>query len=433
MSQYVFKTKTRKDFIELIMKNERMLYVSILSEDDYQSVIHSDLRIDYIGLPGIDEDREKYYFYLSRINNICENVTFSRLLTSDAIIQLRNNNCVIYNKNAEIPSKDTVILVDEGEDTVSKILQLVSEYPNNPIIDARIGDLIEDRQFCQDVDLNVSVVLTAFKRVDSLRTQIEAIKRQTLKPFEILLFQDKVPDNYTIKINEEIINEFDDVLIAQENMGVWERFNFARNAKSKYVCIFDDDTIPGDRWLENCHYNMQEEQAVYGTLGIIISKYGEYPYRGHSRVGWGMPNNSSKEVDFVGHSWFFEKKWLEYMFSDTLKYKEYKYAAEDMSISFACQLHGIKTIVPEHPVDDKRLWGSQPSFGTELGSSSPALSKSGNMNRMKEAMQQMEDDGWNLLYKREYDSVIKYQRYFDLKMYERAIKNKLKVLGIGKN
>jgi hypothetical protein len=36
------------------------------------------------------------------------------------------------------------------------------------------------------------------------------------------------------------------------NLGVWSRFAYALNAKTKYVCVFDDDTIPGNNWLKNC-------------------------------------------------------------------------------------------------------------------------------------------------------------------------------------
>ena len=35
---------------------------------------------------------------------------------------------------------------------------------------------------------------------------------------------------------------------ASVNFGVWARFAYALNARSTYVCVFDDDTIPGSAW-----------------------------------------------------------------------------------------------------------------------------------------------------------------------------------------
>ena len=34
------------------------------------------------------------------------------------------------------------------------------------------------------------------------------------------------------------------------NLGVWARFAYALNCKSDYICIFDDDAIPGRKWFE---------------------------------------------------------------------------------------------------------------------------------------------------------------------------------------
>jgi GT2 family glycosyltransferase len=53
-----------------------------------------------------------------------------------------------------------------------------------------------------------------------------------------------------------------------KNLGVWARFAYALNASTEYVCIFDDDTIPGNRWLENCLNTIQTHNGLLGTAGI---------------------------------------------------------------------------------------------------------------------------------------------------------------------
>jgi GT2 family glycosyltransferase len=72
----------------------------------------------------------------------------------------------------------------------------------------------------------ITVILTKYKRPHLLENQFISLRNQTLKPDEIL-----VCDN------------------SLQNLGVWARFSMALNAKSDFVCVIDDDTIPGIKWL----------------------------------------------------------------------------------------------------------------------------------------------------------------------------------------
>jgi hypothetical protein len=49
-------------------------------------------------------------------------------------------------------------------------------------------------------------------------------------------------------INRDAIVKTDSAY-SNYNFGVWARFAFALNATTKYVCVFDDDTLPGKKWL----------------------------------------------------------------------------------------------------------------------------------------------------------------------------------------
>ena len=80
---------------------------------------------------------------------------------------------------------------------------------------------------------DITVVLTLYKRPYNLRKQLEYIKRQTIKPAEILLFKDKPNDGSNIEIPQDIISEFDNIEIAEQNIGVWGRFKYAQRAKSE--------------------------------------------------------------------------------------------------------------------------------------------------------------------------------------------------------
>ena len=93
----------------------------------------------------------------------------------------------------------------------------------------------------------VTVVLTAYNKPQYLDMQIEAIKNQTVKPKEIMLWYNK-GDSDQKKIEDEDIK----VAYCTHNLKYHSRFAYALLAKTKYVMLFDDDTIPGKRWLESC-------------------------------------------------------------------------------------------------------------------------------------------------------------------------------------
>jgi glycosyltransferase involved in cell wall biosynthesis len=252
-----------------------------------------------------------------------------------------------------------------------------------------------------NIESNISVVCTLFKKPESLIRQITAINNQTIKPLEILLFQDGISENYNLDLKSPLKECFDDIKISEENVGVWGRFCYAKNAKGKYICLFDDDTIPGSRWLENCYMNMLEQEGIYGTIGIVITEKEKYPFGGHYRVGWGNPYSKKAEVDFVGHSWFFKREWLEYMFDDTEKFQEFKYVAEDMCLSFQCLKRNIKTFVPPHPYWQHEFWGSMPETAKIFGKADGSISlNKNNYILMNKAMILFENDNLNFLYRR---------------------------------
>lgn len=249
-----------------------------------------------------------------------------------------------------------------------------------------------------DTSFDVSVVLNLYKRPENLELQLKAIENQTLKPKEILLFKDGVENGPEVEFPQELKNRFKHVEISEKNCGVWGRFKFAQKALSKYVCVFDDDTIPGERWLENCHKNMVEQEGLYGTIGIVFEEPEKYSYSGFYRVGWDGNLDKAAQVDFVGHSWFFQKYWLEFLFNGTEELQKFKTAAEDMTFSAQLQKHGIKTFTPPHPFNNHSLWGSLPEFATKLGTSNGALSlTSSNLQKMNEAINVLLKRGWKPL------------------------------------
>lgn len=206
----------------------------------------------------------------------------------------------------------------------------------------------------------ISVVLNGYKRPNNLNEQLEALNNQTVKPSEILVWYNNPGDD---NINYDIGTQVP-VAYCNYNFGVWARFYFAMNARNPYVCVFDDDTIPGKRWLENCMNTMNTHEGLLGTVGLLYPnplpvQHSSY-YEHYIRFGWisSGHNTVPVQVDLVGHSWFFKKEWLSYMVRE-LPNPKYNTCGEDMHFSYMLQKYaGIPTFVPPHPENDKELWGS---------------------------------------------------------------------------
>jgi len=222
----------------------------------------------------------------------------------------------------------------------------------------------------------ITVILNGYRRPNQLAEQISALNSGTVKPSEILCWYNYPGDDYAVnyEIGEDI-----PVAYNNYNYGVWSRFYFAMNASHPFVCVFDDDTVPGSRWLENCLQTMETHEGLLGTVGLRYllpsnpqSDKCSY-YERFIRFGWvhGGQCTIPIEVDLVGHCWFFKREWLSH-FTRELPNPRFTTCGEDMHFSYMLQKYaGIKTYVPPHPHGDTSLWGS--IHGAKYGDDSVSL------------------------------------------------------------
>ena len=195
----------------------------------------------------------------------------------------------------------------------------------------------------------ITTILTEYNRGYALNEQINAIKNQTKPSDEIIVFYNKGSEPQ-IEITDPTIK----VLKLNYNTKFHARFAFALSAKNQYIAIFDDDTIPGNRWYESCLNSIEKQDGIYGTTGILLKT--DY-YNPHNKIGWnGIKPSEIMEVDLVGHSWFFKKEHLKYMWAEEPVSWD---NGEDIQFSALAQIYGgIKTYVPPHPINDMSIWGS---------------------------------------------------------------------------
>lgn len=213
----------------------------------------------------------------------------------------------------------------------------------------------------------ITVILNGYKRGHVLETQYNSIVNQTMKPSEIILWQNK-GQNFDLDLTEKMTH-----VKSNKNFGVWARFAMALNAETEYICVFDDDTIPGSKWLENCYNTIQKYDGLLGTIGVtFLSKNSYQPIE---RVGWANPNNSTQQVDIVGHSWFFRREWLSSFWRELPSIGTSRIVGEDIHFSYTLQKYLNKnTYVPPHPIDDPQLWGSDPRLAWSIGTDNNAIS-----------------------------------------------------------
>ena len=217
----------------------------------------------------------------------------------------------------------------------------------------------------------VTIVLNGYKRGSHLEKQLNAIKNQSLPAKEIMLWQN-LGEKFDSSLTNQTIHAS-----SNKNFGVWARFAYALNANTEYICVFDDDTIPGSRWIENCINTIKNHDGLLGTIGVKFKT--NTSYLPINRIGWANPNENVERVDIVGHSWFFKREWLSTFWRELPSISQSKLVGEDMHFSYTLQKYLNKnTYVPPHPKNDMSMWGSLPETAWSIGQDSAAISMNSN-------------------------------------------------------
>lgn len=248
----------------------------------------------------------------------------------------------------------------------------------------------------------ITVVLSGYKR-QNLKEQVEAVKNQSVPVKEIFYWQNTTPG---FTYDEDTYCELNSAL-SNYNYGVWARFAYALNAKSDYVCVLDDDTIPGSMWLENCLNTYKTHPGLLGGIGLRF-KNGQYeldqlPDGKYARYGWDNVNpdvygNNEEvvEVDIVGHSWFFARDLLSVMWRELPAEHWSMLCGEDIHFSYMLQKYtDLKTYVPPHPKGDTRMWSSLKAIQYGADQYATAYETLGS-GEMKKYLQYCVDNGFVL-------------------------------------
>lgn len=159
--------------------------------------------------------------------------------------------------------------------------------------------------------MNYTAIIGIYEGVANIDDIISSLKNQTIPPKEIVLWVNK---HLRIGFNKnKYISDVDNIIMSEENGGCYSRYAACYLAKTDYIMMLDDDTIPGKKWAEKCinHINKYPNDII-GSRGIIIQGPS---YRPNITID-PIFNNSKQTtvVDIVGHCTFFKRTHVKYMF-----------------------------------------------------------------------------------------------------------------------
>ena len=310
--------------------------------------------------------------------------TFSRISAEAKML-----NCSLLTKpkmlgfaSEDIYSLAGQELIDEIRERVSSALELFVELLKAPVASK------------SQEEVDITVILNCYRRPEYLHEQIASIRQQSCSPKEIWIWVNYHEDNSHIDFDSFGV---DKVIKNDYNWKFYGRFAAALLARTQYIALFDDDTIPGRQWFENCLTTTKTHPGILGGIGVILK---EDKYYGHDRVGWSAPNSDIEEVDLVGHAWFMERSTLR----DLWREEPYCWDnGEDIQLSYLAQKYsGTKTYVPAHPIGKLDMYSSLK--GMQYGVDEKATSRPTNHqvfyterdNCVKNAIK----NGWDPLFKR---------------------------------
>jgi hypothetical protein len=244
---------------------------------------------------------------------------------------------------------------------------------------------------------DISVILNVYKRGYTLEEQIKAIKAQsvTIKSENIHIWYN-TPENGKSQPNpsDSKIKTYR----CNHNTKFWGRFTIPLLCRTKYIAIFDDDIIPGNRWFENCLINIERKDGILGGSGVITNGK---TYTPNTKVGWnGIHNDKPMYVDLVGHAWFFKKEHAKFMWLEEPPSWE---NGEDMFLSFIAQKNNIPTYVPEHPENNKEMWSNNRGLANTNGvdwgmdNNAHSLVNNNHLSLRNDIVVKLKNKGWKTI------------------------------------
>lgn len=212
-----------------------------------------------------------------------------------------------------------------------------------------------------DVEGAYSAIITLWKRRDYITEQYRALAHQSIPPREIIYIinGDHISSDTVIEATGPLAR----VLHSDIN-SLYTRFSFAGLARSPYVCVVDDDVIPGFFWMENAMRVCRQYNALAVASGRL---YAPGALRGFFKVvgsvdkldeGYISCARSDTYCDWGCNSYFFKREWIGHILSRPRYLDSWK-SYDDIQLAASLFLGGgIPTVTPMQPSSDPRFCAS---------------------------------------------------------------------------
>lgn len=264
----------------------------------------------------------------------------------------------------------------EREENYKKLRELLENFPKNlseiqrlnlHLLKQRIESKDLNFNYTNNIDIKWSAIITVWKRKEYLKQQIKAIKEQTIPPYEIIVIKN---ENF---ITEEFIKSIssDIKIIQSEINSLYLRFACSYIANGNYICIFDDDVIPGELWIANAIRACENYNALVVPRGRIYNKAGKYNFFKSVQPSVTDKNciscsNSDIFCDWGCNSYFFKREWVGYILS-SIRYKNSFKTYDDIQLATSLFIYAsINCVVPMQPDFDDRFNGNiENSYGND--------------------------------------------------------------------
>jgi hypothetical protein len=287
-------------------------------------------------------------------------------------------------------------------------LNLLNDYytrvsPNTRVLELT-GATEPDTPYGRERDDDLTVIINGFARPEYLPLVWEAVQYQSRRPRETWIVQNdpcgkaEVPRDFLAAARAHGTSVID----AGLNLGCWFRFLLAAlYCRTRYVAVFDDDTLPGRDALATALAALAQRPGIYGGRGITFRNEGEAPrFWAYDVSGWPVGSPETTQVDFVGHAWVLETSWLRHVLP--LLPRRFldapapgRECGEDMFLSFAAQRFGLSTFVWAHGADCNPRWSSVQAY--EMGFHANAMNVSGGLAGGDDHLRELVASGWRLM------------------------------------
>ncbi|MGJ8522724.1 hypothetical protein R84981_001415 [Carnimonas sp. R-84981] len=188
-------------------------------------------------------------------------------------------------------------------------------------------------------DSGWSAVITMWKRTDYLEEQLEALFNQTIPPDQIIILQN---GNHFV-VAPELVTKYGLQIIRSDVNSLYTRWIVGYLCDSEYICVLDDDVIPGRHWIELCINTSKEGNALVGPSGRKAAL-------DNKDRAWDSVENLGKdealECDWVCNAYFFKKEWIKYIVG-CARYNNTQKTFDDIQLATTLKQNGgIKAMVP---------------------------------------------------------------------------------------